>query len=136
MPEKIDWKRLLSEFEAYRPDDDFGQYEAERFVRSLSDPVPGFVDVFLEIKLKAGGTRDEAMRDLYAYLLEKRYSERLNLLHFVFEIFDGTTSLPTSVIDQTPLPHEDGIPNYRNRNVPGYNLEIEINHNKSGDKQD
>ena len=121
---KIDWRRLIAEFEAYRLDDDIGRHEAKRFVRSLADPVPGFVGVFLERKLKKGRTRDDAVRELYAYLLEKRYKERLNLLHFAFEIFDGATSLPPNIIDQTPLPHEDGIPNYRNRNVPGYNLEV------------
>ena len=124
MPKKIDWERLIAEFEAYRLDDDIGRCEAERFVQSLADPVPGFVDLFLQRRLKAGGTRDEAVRELYAYLLEKRYKERLNLLHFVFEIFDGTTYLPQNIIDRTPLPHEEGIPNYRNRNVPGYNIEV------------
>lgn len=124
--QKIDWQRLLAEFETFHADDDIGRYEAERFVRSLADPVPGFVDVFLERKQKKGCTRDVAVRELYAYLLEKRYRERLNLLHFGFEIFDETTCLPQNIIDQTPLPHEDGIPNYRNRNVPGYKLEYEM----------
>ena len=122
--QKIDWQRLLTEFEVFRPSDEISRFEPLEFVSSLTDPAPGFVGVFLEKKLKAGGSRDEAVRDLYAYLLEKRYSERLNLLHFAFEIFDGATCLPPNVIDQTPLPHEDGIPNYRNRNVPGYDIEL------------
>ena len=126
MPEKIDWKRLLAEFEAYHLDDDIGRFEAGMFVRSLADPVPGFVDAFLERKQKKGCTRDAAVRELYAYLLEKRYKERLNLLHFAFEIFDETTGLPQNIIDQTPLPHEEGIPNYRNRNIPGFNLDVAI----------
>ena len=121
---KIDWQRLMTEFEAFRSDDAFEAFESDRFVASLTAPPPGFVTTLLERRMKTGVQRDEAVRDLYAYLLKKRYDERLNLLHFAFEIFDGHTRLPSKIIDQTPLPHEDGIPNYRNRNAPGYDLDI------------
>lgn len=74
-------------------------------------PIPRFVESFLAAR--KDGDKDVAVRDLYAYLLDKRYFERLNLLHFAFNIFDEDSSLPKDIIDRTPLPHEDGMPNFR-----------------------
>ena len=117
-----DWQELLSEFEIFDPGTEFVQIDPDVFVRSLVDPMPEFVDVFLQRRLKRGGDRQAVVRDLYVFLLEKRYDQRVNLLHFVFEIFDDKTCLPQEVIDRTPLPHEDGIPNFRLRFDPDYKI--------------
>jgi len=84
-----------------------GWNSAALFIR----PIPRFVESFLAAR--KDGDKDVAVRDLYAYLLDKRYFERLNLLHFAFNIFDEDSSLPKDIIDRTPLPHEDGMPNFR-----------------------
>lgn len=118
----IDWQELLSEFEDLDPGTDFVQIDPDVFVRSLVDPVPEFVDVLLQKRLKRGNERKVVVRDLYLFLLEKRYNRRVNLLHFAFEISDDKTCLPQEVIDRTPLPHEDGMPNFRLRFDPDYKI--------------
>ena len=120
--ELIDWQELLSEFEIFDPGTEFAQIDPDVFVHSLVDPVPEFVETLLQRRLKRGGDRQAAVRDLYLFLLEKRYNQRINLLHFAFEIFDDRTSLPQEVIDHTPLPHEDGRPNFRLRFDPDYKI--------------
>ena len=122
MEPRIDWQRLLKEFEGFEADADFRQFAPEAFVQALLRPVPEFVAFFLARKTRRAKGREEAVRDLYAYLLEKRYNERLNLLHFAFEIFDAPTTLPDDVVNRTPLPHEEGLPNYRHRLNPAYRL--------------
>jgi len=124
--ELIDWGLLLSEFEIFDPGAEFIQIDTSVFVRSLVDPVPEFVDVFLQRRLERGVDRKAVVRDLYVFLLEKRYNQRVNLLHFAFEIFDDKTCLPREVIDRTPLQHEDGTPNFRHRLNPDYKLRIEL----------
>lgn len=74
-------------------------------------PIPHFVESFLAARKDSD--KHVAVRDPYAYLPDKRYFERLNLLHFAFNIFDEGGFLPKEVIDRTPLPHENGIPNFR-----------------------
>jgi hypothetical protein len=121
--EGIDWERLLREFGHFEPDQEIGGLDTSPFVRSLIHPVPKFVQAFIERKNKVALCKDEAVRALYGFLLEKRYQERLNLLHFAFKIFDEDTQLPQEVIDRTPFPHEDGIPRFTHINDPNFVLE-------------
>lgn len=127
--ESIDWHNLLLEFETFEPDDEFSQIDPILFVNSLIDPLPQFVAAFLEKKTHKAGDRHAAVRDLFVFLLEKRYGMRINLLYFAFEIFDDCTCLPQKVIDRTPLPHEDGIPRFKHRFDPDYQLNISVDSN-------
>lgn len=108
---QIDWGRLMREWRSFEPDSLFRDLDPAPFVRSLVKPLPRFVEAFLAAKKEAD--KDMVIRDLYAYLLDKRYFERLNLLHFAFCVFDDNSSLPKDIIDRTPFPHEEGIPNFR-----------------------
>ena len=108
---RIDWDRLMREWKSFVAEDSFRELDPKPFVQALIRPVPWFVEKFLSARNNI--ERDITIRDLYAYLLDKRYFERLNLLHFAFHIFDEDSPLPEDVIDRTPLPHEDGIPHYR-----------------------
>jgi hypothetical protein len=120
--ETIDWQRLLQEFADFEADADIRNIAPDCFVGALVMPIPEFVDVLLAEKTRRGTDRSETVRDLYAYLLEKRYNERLNLLHFAFNVFDAATSLPEDIINRTPLPHEDGVPHYRHHLDPTFRL--------------
>jgi hypothetical protein len=120
----IDWERLVREFDRFEPDEETLGVDAPPFVRSLIKPVPHFVHGFLERKFKAKLSPDESVKALYFFLLEKRYEERLNLLHFAFHIFDEQTELPQEIIDRTPFPHEDGIPRFGRINDPNFCLEL------------
>jgi hypothetical protein len=108
----LPWERLFQEFEAFEIDEAFAGWPSEAFVTSLARPTPRFVEAFLARKSALAG-RPDSVRALYAYLLEKRYVERINLLHFAFSIFDERTTLPGEVVDLTPYPHEDGRPPFR-----------------------
>lgn len=119
----IDWRRLLQEFEDFHPGDEDCQTGCDAFTASLIHPTPQFVELFLQKKLQKGMlTYEETVRALYFYLLEKRYDERLNLLHFAFHVFDDATQLPEDVINRTPFPHEEGLPSYRHANDPDYRI--------------
>lgn len=115
--ETIPWDRLLKEFTAYAPDSQESTFQAELFVQSLASPAPPFVEMFLHVGRRGGAGRDEAVRDLYFFLLKKRYDERLNLLHFAFLIFDDSSRLPREIIDRTPFPHEEGIPGFGDSSI-------------------
>ena len=91
-------------------------------MEALIRPLPYFAEKFL--RARNDTDRDIAVRDLYAYLLDKRYFERLNLLHFAFHIFDEDSPLPKDVIDRTPLPHEDGIPHFSYVLNPEFKIEF------------
>ena len=119
----INWSELLSEFENYRPDEELRRVDASCFERSLLDPPPEFVAAFVGRRLGQHFGHAEAIRSLYGFLLKKRYEERLNLLHFAFKIFDEDTALPEEIINQTPLPHEDGIPQFRHFSDPDFKLD-------------
>ncbi len=103
---------MLNEFDTFESDEELRQFEPCFFIHSMINPVPEFVDFFLAKKIEKGIDRKNAVRDLYGFLLKKRYDERLNLLYFAFEIFDNNTFLPEKIINLTPLPHEDGVPRY------------------------
>ena len=117
----IDFEGLIPEFAEFRLDDKNLQYVSTLFVRSLADPLPRFVESFLGPAVNSATYADRA-RELYFFLLEKRYTQRLNLLYFAFDIFEDTTVLPEEVVNQTPFPHEDGIPGYRYALEPGFTI--------------
>ena len=110
--EAIDWERLFREFDSFELDEEMRGFDASAFARSLVKPIPAFVYGFMARKELAHLSMREAARTLYGFLLEKRYQEKLNLLHFAFNIFDENTQLPQEIIDRTPFPHEDGIPHF------------------------
>jgi len=123
----IDWERLFREFGRFELDSGVRGLDASPFVRSLISPVPKFVQAFIESKDQANfgeveAIKDETIKALYGFLLEKRYQEKLNLLHFAFRIFDDDTQLPQEIIDRTPLPHEDGLPRFTLINDPNFEL--------------
>jgi len=120
----IDWERLFGEFDGFEPDEEVRILDASPFVDSLIKPVPHFVQCFLERKNKANPGTDESVKALYGFLLEKRYEERLNLIHFAFHIFDEQTELPQEIVDRTPFPHEDGIPGFTHINDPNFTVEL------------
>jgi hypothetical protein len=124
----IDWERLFREFDRFEPDEGLCEWNASLFAHSLLQPVPGFVHAFLHRKHLETVSDDEAVRALYSFLLEKRYEEKLNLLHFAFNIFDETTQLPREVIDRTPFPHEEGIPRFTHINDPSFVVELKPQH--------
>jgi len=111
--ETIDWTRLFLEFREYDTPGEALDVSPEKYLASLLTPGHPFVFQFVELKTKKGASSGEAVRDLYHYLLQKRYEERLNLLHFAFHIFDEETRLPEAIIDMTPFPHEEGIPKFK-----------------------
>jgi len=117
---EIPWQRLLREFEGYVPESEESALGGEPFVQSLVSPVPPFVRRFLDVRERAGAGREEAVRDLYFFLLKKRYDDRLNLLHFAFLIFDDCSRLPQGVIDRTPFPHEDGAPVFGDSSITNW----------------
>lgn len=121
----INWETLLREFESFEPDESVLEWDASLFFLSLLQPVRGFVHAFIARRYPENIVRDDAMRTLYGFLLEKRYSERLNLLHFAFNIFDESSPLPREVIDRTPFPHEEGIPRFTLINDPNFTLDVE-----------
>lgn len=121
----IEWRILSREFDQFRTPAEECRWSSKAFVDSLVDPLPPFAEWLIERKTGNGMDRGEAVRALYFYLLEKRYVERLNLLHFAFRIFDEESCLPGEIIDMTPFPHEDGVPPYRYFNDPAFVLPFE-----------
>ena len=114
--ECIDWERLFREFEEFQLGEEFAGRPAEAFDAAMISPSPDFVPAFLARRVRAEkgrANRPETARDLFAFLLHKRYTERLNLLFFAFDVFDDTTPLPPDIVAMTPFPHEDGQPSYR-----------------------
>ena len=124
MNRQLDWRRLLAEFEAFdlEPGDSMNGMDAELFAGSLIHPRPAFLERFLEIARRRNVPEPDAFRLLYGFLLKKRYQERLNLLHFAFNIFDDECRLPQDVIDRTPFPHEDGLPPFRHFGDPDFEI--------------
>ena len=120
----IEWLRLLREFQDYQLDSTVGALDGALFVESLVEPTPGFAQALLRQKNTAGGLGKDGVKALYGYLLQKRYDEKLNLLYFVFHVFDEESRLPQEVIEQTPLPHEDGVPSFGCFGQPGFSLEL------------
>lgn len=109
----IDWVRLTHEFLAYKVPADFRVYSPDAFENALVRPLPRFARNLLDRRIERGEGFSDAARALYGFLLEKRYADRMNLLHFAFSIFDEESALPADIVARTPFPHEDGIPSYR-----------------------
>ena len=123
MNSDFDWNHLLHEFRSYLPDEQSLYWEHPLFIRALVRPTPKFVEGFLKKAVNEEAEyAGESVRKLYFFLLEKRYTERFNLLYFAFNIFDDDTCLPEEVVNQTPFPHEDGIPRYRYALNPGFSI--------------
>lgn len=57
-------------------------------------------------------------------LLDLRYDQRLNRLHFAFNVFDDDSPLPREISDRTPFPHEDGYPLFRYFGDPEFDMEV------------
>jgi len=110
---KIPWQALRAAFEDFQPEPHWLRYSAQAFEASLIRPEPAFVAKWLEARAAKDPDRASALRTLYAFLLEQRYSRKCNLLYFAFDLFDDATALPDEVIAQTPYPHEDGLPAFR-----------------------
>ncbi len=119
----IDLSLLVNEFAEFQPDDMFSSLNGKPFTQALVKPEPEFVTPFIKKKLEKGYDRETAIRDLYAFLLDKRYNFRINLLYFVFDIFDDEDILEEEIINMTPLPHEDGTPLFKYRLIPDYRIE-------------
>ncbi|MHC1727289.1 MAG: hypothetical protein AB9866_14995 [Syntrophobacteraceae bacterium] len=115
----IDMTGLVPEFAEFRLDEKILQYESSPFVPSPAMPLPRFAEKLLAPIANSAAYADR-VKDLYFFLLEKRYAQRLNLLYFAFDIFEEDTSLPEGVVNQTPFPHEDGLPRYANALKPGF----------------
>jgi hypothetical protein len=60
-----------------------------------------------------GSDKETAIRDLYAFYLDKRYYSRMNLLFFAFDVFCSRVALPDEILEITPLPHEEGAPLFK-----------------------
>jgi hypothetical protein len=110
--DEVPWNRLRDEFALYDAEPHEAAMDHEPFVKSLAIPSPPFVGYLLAARVGMEREHGSTVRDLYFYLLKKRYEERLNFLHFAFNIFDDATCLSKEVIDQTPFPHEDGFPKF------------------------
>ncbi|GLI34206.1 hypothetical protein [Desulforhabdus amnigena] len=124
LSQTIDWERLLREFENFEAYDESCHAACDTFTRSLIHPVPEFVEKLIQKKIqKEKLSYEESVKALYCFLLQKRYNEKLNLLHFAFHIFDENTCLPDEVINQTPFPHEEGLPSFKHFNDPSYKIE-------------
>ncbi len=114
---------LLKEFCIFRPDKQFSSMDGKKFARALAKPQPEFVASFIKTKTDYGYDRNTAIRDLYAFLLEKRYYSKINLLYFAFDIFCDKEELDDGILNITPLPHEDGTPLFKYRLLPDFNIE-------------
>lgn len=114
----IDWNRLTHEFLTFRIDAEFNAHEPHAFRAALVQPLPRFARYLLERRMATGEDPAQAARALYGFLLDKRYTERLNLLHFAFCIFEDESPLPEEILGRTPFPHEDGMPGFRHHDDP------------------
>jgi len=119
----FDLTQLLEEFADFQPDEPFSSMDGKPFLQAMAHPEPEFVIPFIEKRTDRGSDQETAKRDLYAFLLEKRYFLKLNLLYFAFDVFCGSVALPDEILDMTPFPHEDGAPLFKNKLIPGYRIE-------------
>ncbi|MEN6440563.1 MAG: hypothetical protein ABFD97_18475 [Syntrophobacter sp.] len=116
----IDIEELVPEFAGFRVDEKDIRHDSTPFVQSLTTPLPRFAERLLGLP-DASADYADRVRGLYFFLLEKRYTQKLNLLYFAFDVFDES-SLPDDVVSQTPFPHEDGVPKYGNALKPGFRI--------------
>ncbi len=114
---------LVKEFSGFQPDETFTSMDGDSFVNAMADPEPEFVIPFIKERMKKGSDKETAIRDLYAFFLDKRYYSRLNLLFFAFDVFCSRVALPDEILEMTPLPHEEGVPLFKYKLQPGYKVE-------------
>ncbi len=120
---EYDLKQLGKEFADFQPDVQFLSMDGKLFVHAMADPEPEFVIPFIKERMDKGGDRETAIRDLYAFFLDKRYYSRINLLFFAFDVFCSRVALPDEILEITPLPHEEGVPLFKYKLTPGYKVE-------------
>lgn len=120
---KYDLATLVKEFSGFQPDKTFSSMDTNPFANAMADPEPDFVIPFIEKRMEKGSDRETAIRDLYAFFLDKRYYSRLNLLFFAFDVFCSRVALPDEILEMTPLPHEEGVPLFKYKLQPGYKVE-------------
>ncbi len=120
---QFDLTKLTQEFAEYHPDETFASLDAKPFIDVMADPEPEFVTTFINARTGKGSGREIAIRDLYAFFLDRRYYSKLNLLYFAFDVFCSKVALPDAILDMTPLPHEDGAPLFKYKLQPGYKVE-------------
>jgi hypothetical protein len=119
----LDLDHLVREFAEFQPEGLFVSMDSKSFVTTLADPAPEFVTAFIRARKNKGSDENAAIRDLYAFLLDKRYYARSNLLYFAFDVFCSKVSLPDEILEITPLPHEEGVPLFKHKLTPGYKVE-------------
>jgi hypothetical protein len=119
---RIDWDGLNQEFQGFEPGEEFQEIPGHVFGDAMIKPIPDFVRRFLQTRRTQVDDQNNAVRDLYVFLLNKRYYERLNLLYFAFDIFSDETPIPEAIVNETPFPHEDGIPKYKHHMDPEFRL--------------
>jgi len=120
---KLNLTQLAQEFADFQPDAQFSAMDGEPFLNAMADPEPEFVTSFVLARQRRNITKESIIRDLYAFLLDKRYYSRSNLLYFAFDVFCSRVSLPDEVLEMTPLPHEEGTPLFKYKLVPGFKVE-------------
>ncbi len=118
-----DLAALVKEFADFQPDATFASMDGKPFTATMADPEPEFVKAFIKQRMATGLAKEIAIRDLYAFLLDKRYFAKINLLYFAFDIFCSKAALPDEIFDMTPLPHEEGAPLFKYKLQPGYKVE-------------
>ena len=118
-----DLKQLVIEFADFQPEEQFLSMDGKPFVHAMADPEPEFVIPFIKKRMETGSEKETAIRDLYAFFLDKRYYSRLNLLFFAFDVFCSRVALPDEILEMTPLPHEEGVPLFKYKLQPGYKVE-------------
>ena len=120
---EYDLTQLVKEFAEFQPDKQFLSMDSKPFVHAMADPEPEFVIPFIKERMDQGSDKETAIRDLYAFLLDKRYYSRMNLLYFAFDVFCSRVALPDEILKITPLPHEEGAPLFKYKLSPGYKVE-------------
>lgn len=118
-----DLAQLVNEFAQFEAGEQFLSFDCKPFVLALAHPEPEFVTNFLNERTKNGADKKTAIRDLYAFFLNKRYFSKMNFLYFAFDVFCSKIELPDEVLEMTPLPHEDGVPSFKNKLSPKFKIE-------------
>jgi hypothetical protein len=109
-PDMFDWNLLIQEFERFETEKDLRRLAPHFFVRALIRPLPEFVEPFLSVRLRRAADRGEAVRDLYGFLVEKRYYEKMNLLYFVLRSSMTTPPCPRRSSIARPCPTKGVCP--------------------------
>jgi len=79
---EFDLSQLVEEFAEFQPDKSSLSMDGKPLVHAMADLEPEFVIPFIKEKMDKGGDKETAIHDLYAFLFDKRYYSRLDLLYF------------------------------------------------------